>query len=272
VTAFFAGRPPGEPGLVVFLNAGDPPLDVLRDVVRMLDDCGVDGLELAVPFPDSPYDGPAVRRSAQRALAGGIALDDVLAFVAAVRPTLRHLRIVLVADWSHTARHRPDFMAGVRASGSDALLLLGPPPRLVADYHEAAARAGVPVVATCYATSTAEVRAAAGRAASAYLYLVARYGTTGAAPRTGFATLTGVIGELRGHTGAPVAVGFGVGNRDDVAALGTAGADAVVVGSAVVSRVERALATGQDVVADLRHYVAELRGHSIPLSPVGGTT
>ena len=55
--AFFADRPPGRTGLAVFLNAGDPPLDVLRELVRLLDDCRVDCLELAIPFRIRPVTG-----------------------------------------------------------------------------------------------------------------------------------------------------------------------------------------------------------------------
>jgi len=78
---FFAERPAGRPGLAVFLNAGDPPLDVLRELVLMLDASRVDCLELAVPFPDSPSDGPVIRESANRALADGVDRDAVLGFV-----------------------------------------------------------------------------------------------------------------------------------------------------------------------------------------------
>ena len=68
MSAFFADRPAGRTGLALFLNAGDPPLDVFRELVLMLDACKIDCLELAVPFPNSPSDGPVIRESAARAL------------------------------------------------------------------------------------------------------------------------------------------------------------------------------------------------------------
>ncbi|HEV7758216.1 MAG TPA: tryptophan synthase subunit alpha, partial [Acidimicrobiales bacterium] len=144
-----------EPGLVLFLNAGDPPLDQLPDILRALDAAGVDCLELAVPFPDSPTDGPVIRRSAQRALARGVDLDAVLDLVAATRPTLRHLRVALFADWSHTVKRLPldDVLRRVAAAGADGFLLHGLPPRRRADYHAAAHHAGLPLVTTCYLTS-----------------------------------------------------------------------------------------------------------------------
>ena len=61
-SAFFSDRPAGRPGLALFLNAGDPPLDTFRELVLMLDSCKIDCLELAVSFPNSPTDGPVAGR------------------------------------------------------------------------------------------------------------------------------------------------------------------------------------------------------------------
>src|SRR5437763_9618585 len=104
---FFAERAPGRPGLALFLNAGDPPLDVFRELVMMLDANRVDCLELAIPFPNSPSDGPVIRESADRALADGVDREAVLAFIADVRPRLDHLKIALLADWRHSIKDLP---------------------------------------------------------------------------------------------------------------------------------------------------------------------
>ncbi|MGH2706708.1 MAG: tryptophan synthase subunit alpha [Actinomycetota bacterium] len=259
--AFFAERPPGEIGLAVFLNAGDPPLDVLRDVVQMLDHRGVNCLELAVPFPNSVTDGPVIRRSARRALDLGVELDDVLAFVHDVHSKLKHLRIALLADWSYSVKPTPlpDFLTRVRDSGAHGLLIHALPPKLRQSYHVVAERAGMPIVTTCYASSASEVQAEAAHHASAYLYLVAHYGRTGAAPALDYRGLSGAILALRAVTEAPIAVGFGVSARAHIDALRHAGADAAIVGSAGVSRVECALAEGRDVVEELHAFVDDLR-------------
>ncbi|WP_443067940.1 tryptophan synthase subunit alpha (plasmid) [Streptomyces sp. NBC_01351] len=244
--------------MALFLNAGDPPLPVLRDLVLMLDEEGVDCLELAVPFPDSITDGPVVRRSASRALErGGAGLDDVLAFIADVRPHLAHLRIALLADWSHSLKHR-DLATATReiaASGADGLLVHALPPRLRAEHLESAAAAGLPVVTTCYAKSEPETQAQAAAHASAYLYLVAHYGRSGTAPAAGHAALARTVTGLRAHTNSPIAVGFGVSTRQDVEAVGAAGADAAIIGSAAVAAVERAQEAGRDVTEAFREFV-----------------
>lgn len=261
---FFDRRTRGRTGLALFLNAGDPPLPVLRDLLPMLDEEGVDCLELAVPFPDSVTDGPVVRRSANRALArGGAGLDDVLGFIADVRPHLTHTRIALLTDWRYSLSHR-DLTAATRdiaASGADGLLVHALPPRLRTEHLESAAEARLPVVTTCYASSTPDTRAEAAARASAYLYLVAHYGRSGTAPAAGHAALAGTVAALRAHTTSPIAVGFGVSTRQDVEAVGAAGADAAIIGSAAVAAVEAAQETGRDVTEAFRAFVRQVLPH-----------
>jgi len=257
---FFADRPSGRPGLVVFLNAGDPPLDVFRELVRLLDDCRVDCLELAVPFPNSPSDGPVIRESADRALADGVDRDAVLAFVEQVRPQLAHLKIALLADWRHSVKDLPlpEFLERVRASGADGLLIHGMPPRLRPAYYEAARSVGQPIVTTCYSSSEPAVIEEAGDNGSAYIYLVSAYGKSGTVGPPDHSTLAPVLQQLRERTDVPIAVGFGVKNRDDIEGLGAVGADAAIVGSACVACVADALADGRDVVEDFHAFLVEL--------------
>ncbi|ONI70829.1 hypothetical protein ALI144C_50465 [Actinosynnema sp. ALI-1.44] len=310
---FFDQTADGEPGLALFLNAGDPPLDVLADLVFMLDDAGVDCLELAVPFPGSVTDGPVIRRSHERALALGVGLDEVLTFISHVRPKLHRLRIALLADWSYSIKRRPmaEVVGDIAEAGADGLLLHAVPPRVRPGYYQATRDAGLPVVATCYhKVSTQQVMTEAVDNASAYLYLVAQYGRSGTAPAEGYADLAGTIAELRldmsGHdrgvasgldgpasrwahgrktqvhpvrgsfsrtpsenlhppntaddppvatAGVPIAVGFGVKTRADVSTVHALGADAVIVGSAGVARVEEALAYNRDVVKEFADFV-----------------
>ncbi|MED7948967.1 MULTISPECIES: tryptophan synthase subunit alpha [unclassified Streptomyces] len=258
---FFAGRSSADPGLALFLNAGDPGLDRLADLVRLLDEERVDCLELAVPFPDSVTDGPVIRRSARRALEQGVDLDAVLGFVERVRPELRHTRIALLADWGHSVKPvgLEEFLRRARDAGADATLLHGLPPLARRRYLEAAERIGQPVVTTCYPNSPREVLAESAEFASAYLYLVAHFGRSGTAPAPDRSALAPVVATLKGLTPAPVAVGFGVRTAEDVSAMGDLGADAAIVGSALVAEVERVLETGGDLLAELAGFIGGLR-------------
>src|SRR5947209_4348735 len=259
-SGFFADRQPGRPGLALFLNAGDPPLDTFRELVLMLDEAKVDCLELTIPFPNSASEGPVIRASASRALEDGIDRDAVLEFVHRVRPELRHLKIALLADWSYSIKRTPmnEFLDRVRASGADGLLVHGLPPRLKPEYYDAASSVDLPIVTTCYATSDEAVLNEAAEHGSAYIYLVAAYGRSGTVGPPDHSTLVPVMETLRAQTEVPVAIGFGVKDKSHIEGLGEVGADAAIVGSTCVARVTAAREAGRDVVEDFRGLLVEL--------------
>lgn len=258
--SFFADREPGRPGLALFLNAGDPPLDVFEDLVLRLDEHRVDCLELAIPFPNSASDGPVIRASASRALEDGIDREAVLEFVRAIRPRLSHLKIALLADWSYSIKGTPmrEFLERVQAAGADGLLVHGLPPRLKPEYYEAAGTVDLPIVTTCYATSNEDVLNEAADHGSAYIYLVAAYGRSGTVGPPDHSALIPVMETLRARTEVPIAVGFGVKDKSHIDGLGAVGADAAIVGSTCVARVTAARDAGRDVVEDFEGLLLEL--------------
>ncbi len=226
----------------------------------MLDACGVDCLELAVPFPDSPSDGPVIRESARRALDDGVDREAVLAFVASVRPELSHLKIALLADWSYSIKGTPlrEFLERVQAAQADGLLVHGLPPRLRPEYYEAADVVGLPIVTTCYASSEPAILHEAAEHGSAYIYLVASYGRSGTVGPPDNSALVPVMEVLRARTDVPIAVGFGVKNRSHIEALGAVGADAAIVGSTCVACIAEARAEGRDVVEAFEGLLVDL--------------
>lgn len=266
--SFFADRRSGRPGLALFLNAGDPPLDVFRELVLMLDEAKVDCLELAIPFPNSASDGPVIRASAGRALEDGVDREAVLEFVRTVRPDLSHLKIALLADWSYSIKGTPmgEFLDRVQSAGADGLLVHGLPPRLRPGYYEAADQLALPIVTTCYATSDEAVLHEAADHGSAYIYLVAAYGRSGTVGPPDHSALVPVMETLRARTEVPIAVGFGVKDRSHIEGLAAVGADAAIVGSTCVARVTAAREAGRDVVEDFRGLLVEL-GQGLGGSP-----
>jgi tryptophan synthase alpha chain len=267
-SGFFADRQPGRPGLALFLNAGDPPLDVLINLIRMLDEERIDCLELAVPFPNSPTDGKVIRRSAQRALDAGMDLDTALAFLAELNRHLRHIKIALLVDWSHSIKGTSlrEFLERTKAAGAHGVLVHGLPPRLRGEYYDAAREVGQPIVTTCYANSEPEVLAEAAEHGSAYIYLVAHYGRSGDVAPPEPSELRPIIERLRSQTQTPIAVGFGVKDRSHVDALDAIGADAAIVGSTCVARIGSARMNRRDIVEDFRDLLVDL-GYADPAPP-----
>lgn len=260
MSGFFPDSTAAGPGTVLFLNAGDPPLDQLQDLVLDMDRAGIDCLELAIPFPESVTDGIVIRRSAARALERGISLEQVLVFVDRVKPKLSKMKIVLLADWSHTVKRLglTDFLSAVAASQVDGLLIHALPPILRDDYREKAARAGIPVVTTCYdVISSPETLRDAAESATAYVYLVAKYGRSGSRPIEGYTSLKGTVDQLRGYGAGSIAVGFGVSSRADLDQLAATGTDAAIIGTAAVAAVETGSTDG-DVRAGFQAFLQNL--------------
>lgn len=265
-TTFFPEHAAGRPGLALFLNAGDPPFAELERLVMLFDRSGVDVLELAVPFPNAVSDGPVNLRSSRRALAHGVDLNATLAFVAAVRPVLSHLKLVLLVDWRHTVRDLAmgSFLEDVRRVGCDALLLHGMPPMLRPSYYEQAALVGQPVVTSCYLDSGERVVEEACAHETAFVYLMARYGRSGGravAPQP--SRLAARIAALRAGGAQQVAVGFGIKSGADVRAVCAAGADGAIVGSACVACVEAAMLAGDHLLERMARLIGSLHGRPI---------
>jgi tryptophan synthase alpha chain len=260
---FFASRGvAGDIGLAVFVNAGDPPLPALSDLAIALDESGIDVLELAVPFPDSPTDGVTIRRSARRALAAGIDLETTLAWVDDIRPRLSGLKIALFADWSHTIRlvGLGRYLERVADSAADATLVHGLNPTDQQEFVDTAGELGLAIITTCYPTSPPPIIQNSAATASAFLYLVAKYGRSGASGIE-HAQLRPMISALRERCERPIAVGFGVSSAADVCALASAGADAAIIGSAFVEVIERSVTEGIDLVSSAAAFVAGLNTH-----------
>lgn len=271
MSAFLRRRADGLPGLVVFLNAGDPGGTELARVLSVCDELKVDCVELAVPFPDSPTDGVVVRRSAERALAAGADLDGVLHSVARIRPTLRHTRIVLLADWSHSLRRADLFtsVSQIADAGCDAVLIHGLPPILTTEYLDVTTSVGLPVVSTCYhGRSDAATLDRAARTATAYVYLVSRYGRSGGPAASSAVGLADTVEALQRSSATPVAIGFGIKTRGDLDTVAAAGGAGAVVGTAAVQALEDGTRMG-NAAASLRRFLIALTTSDSPTPRCG---
>jgi len=224
---------------IPFLMAGDPDLPTSERLVAALAAGGADLIELGVPFSDPIADGPVNQRAAGRALAAGTKLSAVLDLVARCRDRLG-VPVVLFTYFNPVhARGVERFAEQAAASGVDGVLCVDlPPDEAEESFIPALAAHGVDSVFLLAPTSDRGRIARVAAASSGFVYYVSRTGITGER-----ATLPGElvrqVKRLRRRLELPLAVGFGISTPEQVAAVGAV-ADGVVVGSALVSLVERA--------------------------------
>jgi tryptophan synthase alpha chain len=243
-------------GLIPFLAAGDPCLDATVALVQEFEARGADVVELGIPFSDPLADGVVNQRAYQRALKAGVTLPRVLDVVADIR---RRSEVPLVLMSYVNPIHRfglERFPAAARDAGVDGLILCDCPPDEMDGLLSEMGRAGLDPVLLVAPTSPERRIALIREKARGYIYYVSLRGVTGPRDRLP-EDLAGGLQRVRRLTDKPLAVGFGISTPAQAHAAARL-ADAVIVGSAIVARIEAAAGCG-DMVASAGAFLGELR-------------
>ena len=222
--------------LIPFVTAGDPQPDVTVPLLHALVQAGADLIELGVPFSDPMADGPVIQAACERALAHHVSLHDVLDMVREFRRQDTATPVILmgylnpVEVWGYAG-----FAAAAAEAGVDGVLTVDLPPEEAGSLTTALRERGIDAIFLLAPTSSAERMEKIAHSASGFVYYVSLKGVTGA-NRLDVGAVADKLLEVRKHTGLPIGVGFGIRDPESAAAVARV-ADAVVVGSALVSRI-----------------------------------
>ena len=249
--------------LVTYLCCGDPDEAESVDLAVACAEEGADILELGMPFSDPTADGPAIARASQRSLAKGGGLDATLRVARAVRARCA-TPIVLFGYYNPLfVRGEEKAIALAADAGVDAFLVVDLPIDESTALRTLAAARGLGVIPLVAPTSTPEriamISEVAKKLPVPFVYYVSMMGVTGGAGLTSVLAEAGSqAARVRGVTGRPTVVGFGIDSPAAATAAG-AEADGVVVGSAIVRRIEESTSPAARLAA-VRAIVRELRG------------
>jgi tryptophan synthase alpha chain len=231
-------RAAGELGIVGYITAGDPSFDATLQFVLAMADAGVDVVELGVPFSDPLADGPTIQRASERALKAGATLAGVLDLVRRIRHSSQ-VPLVLFSYYNPILQMGlQKFAAGASAAGADGVLVTDLTPEESEEYRRILAAQHLDTIFLAAPTSTDERLKKIAACSSGFLYLISRTGVTGAKDALSD-ELPALLRRVRSVTQLPIAVGFGISLPGHVSVLGGL-ADAAVVGSALVSEIEKA--------------------------------
>jgi len=249
-------RAVGELGIVAYITAGDPSLDATYKFVLALAEAGADVIELGVPFSDPLADGPTIQRASERALKAGASLAGVLELVRRIRETC-HVPLVLFSYYNPILQMGlQKFAAAASQAGADGVLVTDLTPEESEDYRRIIHAQELDTIFLAAPTSDDERLRKISACSSGFLYLISRTGVTGAKDSLPD-DLPGLVRRVRRFTELPVAVGFGISLPGHVSVLGGL-ADAAVVGSALVSEIEKASSV-EAASASLRERVKVLK-------------
>jgi tryptophan synthase alpha chain len=247
-----------KPGFIGFIVAGDPDKTTCIRIARALISGGADILELGVPFSDPVADGPTIQKADERALAAGTTPDTVFDIVKEIRKD-SDVPIVFLTYYN-IVHHRgiERFYNEAHDAGVDGILIADMPVEESDEVCSAASRYGIdPIFLIAQTTSDERIRKIAEKA-QGYLYLVAAFGVTGVRKQVSEGAID-LLHRVRMYTRIPLALGFGISTLSHARTCAQAGADGVIVGSAIVEIVERNLNDPDTMERKLKGYVSSMK-------------
>jgi len=255
-----------RPVFIGFTVAGDPDKITSVRIARALIAGGTDILELGVPFSDPVADGPTIQKADERALGTGTTPSTVLEIVREIRKE-SDVPIVFLTYYNivyHRGIER--FYREANDAGVDGILIADMPVEESEEVCNVARRFDIdPIFLISQTTSDKRIKKIAAQARG-YLYLVAVLGVTGVRDQVSDEAI-GLLNRVRRHTSLPLAIGFGISTPAQAQTCIGAGANGVIVGSAIVEIVERNLEDPDAMEHELKEYVTVMKNAIIGYHP-----
>ncbi|HEX9020276.1 MAG TPA: tryptophan synthase subunit alpha [Nitrospirota bacterium] len=226
-----------ETALIPYIMSGDPDLAATKTLIFEMEKAGADIIELGAPFSDPLADGPTIQKAAIRSLKNHTTIADVLGLVAEVRKTSK-MPLILMTYYNlifHYGEER--FVHDAVSAGLDGVILPDLPPEEAGTLIPLAKKGGLDTIFLLAPTSTDERIRLVCRLSQGFIYYVSLTGVTGA-KLAAQNSIKDAIQKIKAATDKPVAVGFGISTPDQAAQIALAGADGVIVGSALVKVIE----------------------------------
>lgn len=225
----------GKTAFISYITAGDPSLDKTKELVLALEKGGSDIVELGIPYSDPVADGPVIQAAAQRALDNGATVNKIFEVVKDIRKESSIPLVFLVYFNTIYAKGASNFVKQCLEAGVDGLII----PDLsveerdeIVPYLKGTELDLIPLVAPNSNERIPKILENGG----GFVYCISSYGVTGT--REEFDKEIGTyLNTVKSQSSLPIAVGFGISKREDVALFENI-ADAVIVGSALVKTVE----------------------------------
>ena len=251
-----------KPSLVAYVTCGDPDLATTRDIVLAAIEAGAGIIELGVPFSDPLADGPVIQRASERALKHGTSLEQVLKLAAEIREQSQSAGLIIFSYLNPILQMgMQKFCKVARHAGLDGVLITDLPVEESCEYRHEAGKNDLATIFLAAPTSPNGRLKQIAEVSTGFVYAISRTGVTGTRQQMP-EDASGLVKRLRRYTKLPIAVGFGISTPEQFAAVGKY-AEAAVVGSAIVQKIERN--PGREAAA-VAEFIGQLTAVSSHLS------
>ena len=256
--AFEKQKQRGHGCLIGYVTAGDPTPEKTAEIADALIKGGVDVLELGLPFSDPIADGPTIQAASLRALKAGTTPMKVIEVAGQIKAKHPSVPVVIMTYYNPVFKLGVErFLSAAKAASVDGFIVPDLPVEEAAEYRRAAAKAELDTIFLASPATSKERLGMIVAASSGFLYLVSRFGVTGAQTDVADTTVD-LIRKVQPFTSGkvPLAVGFGISKPEHVKRVIEAGADAAIVGSAFINIVA---ANQKTMLRELEETAAALK-------------
>ena len=222
-----------EKALVLFIEGGDPSIEVNRQTLRYCQEAGVDLVEIGIPFSDPLADGPVIQAASFRAIEHGTTFAKLMTMLQEERARGLTLPVVVMSSYN------PLLAAGLESSARrmrearvDGIILPDLPHDEDPSVRRVYAKHGILPILMTTPTTDKRRHEEVLQGSRGFVYYVSLIGLTGIVKRKNFPFKAHVLGSRR-RSAAPICVGFGISTPQDAHAVSRF-ADGVIIGSALV--------------------------------------
>jgi len=242
--------------LIPYITAGDPSLELTKQLIFELEESGADIIELGIPFSDPMADGPIIQRASERALKNKVSIKNVLGLVSEIR-MYTEIPIILFGYYNPFFIYGTEnFSIDARNAGVDGILVVDLPPEEVDELKVYIDKVDINIIYLLAPTSTEERIKLIAKKASGFLYYISITGVTGSKISLD-SHIEEQIAKVKKFSDLPLGVGFGVSTPMQAHTV-TKWADGVIVGSAIVKIIEENL-NNPDMVKKVGTFVKSLK-------------
>ena len=244
--------------LIPFFVIGDPDFDTSFEIVKTAIDAGADILELGIPFSDPIADGPTIQKADIRALTNGMNVKKAREFIKKVKD-YKDIPIGMLMYYNLIYQYGTEkFFSDFHEAGVNSILIAD---LSIDDADEVMAPAKSAGLDTVFMvtpnTDTERIKKIASKT-TGFIYTVSLLGVTGGRENLSD-VVEELVKELKKLTDVPVCVGFGISKAEHAAAVASAGADGVIIGSKIVGLIEENLDDKERMLAEISTFLREVK-------------
>lgn len=251
----------GEGALICYVVAGYPDIKTSERVIDSLVSGGADMIEIGIPFSDPIADGRTIQAACNYALEKGTTPEDAMRLARNIRKKYPELPLLFMTYSNILLRTGIEkFMAKSRDSGIDGFIIPDMPVDEAQSYIAAASQVDLMTVFLASPNTSAERLLSILQRTTGFLYLVSVFGITGA--RDSFEDYTRDAvkrSRMAADSKIPVAVGFGISTPAHARYMMAAGADAVIVGSAILDRIGTTGRNKTDMLRKIEKFTKSMK-------------